>query len=660
MSRFQILLVCPLVLWFSPAGVSADTPLAAVLDGVPRTVADLTESQTARFRKAAGELEGWAADQHWPLDAPDPDRVLAIVRGVVEAKQQVDQALDGTLAWRGEFARLPADAARRERIQLYLQTTSALIDLSGRLRYLLRDRIDAAAQDLDPHPEQFQQLLKLLTDKRVAIGAVALAYMLFDPPPESDVQPFPPADRLQILQLIAAARQADLLPDLATYVRTEQQPDLVVYAADIIRYLGLPQKPRPDTDPTVPAPVILAEDLQQILLKIDEARLTPLMVERRRTLLTWLQHRIKHGVVIERYRIGNFEVRAGDWLLMRNPSPYNMFTDLAPGLFTHVGAVAVEQGPDGIRRFVIVDLPERGATIPATNVEAYLLRTLHSFFLRDDDPAVGATMGQAAADMIGNPTQFDLTFRTSRVLAVKGQPLKGATIHTYCAGFLLLCAQATPAPREAFFPFSETPARGNTLQNLAKLGLTIGDEFVSPTGAIFSPRLQIVGRQEPMYHPGREIQEAIYDHFANDMLRKTLEPSPDAYQALRQKFAELSKSNSWLARGLAKASDVSEKMDLEAAAKVAAVIETLDEIANANRDEFLAAQQAITAGPEPQQPLERPRRDDPVRDGEYRRRHADLVRAWNGGRLSPRALRVQLVEFYTDRGRRQLDERFFR
>ena len=125
-----------------------------------------------------------------------------------------------------------------------------------------------------------------------------------------------------------------------------------------------------------------------------------------------------------------------------------------------------------------------------------------------------------AADMIGNPTQFDLTFRTSRVLAVKGQPLKGATIHTYCAGFLLLCAQATPAPREAFFPFSETPARGNTLQNLATLGMTIGVEFVSPTGAIFSPRLQIVGRREPMYHPGREIQEAIYDHFANDMLHK--------------------------------------------------------------------------------------------------------------------------------------------
>ena len=31
----------------------------------------------------------------------------------------------------------------------------------------------------------------------------------------------------------------------------------------------------------------------------------------------------------------------------------------SPGLFTHVGVVAAERGTDGVRRFVIVDLPER-------------------------------------------------------------------------------------------------------------------------------------------------------------------------------------------------------------------------------------------------------------------------------------------------------------
>ncbi len=48
------------------------------------------------------------------------------------------------------------------------------------------------------------------------------------------------------------------------------------------------------------------------------------------------------GLTEETYRLGPFEVQPGDWLLMRNPSPYNLFTDLSPGLFTHVGVVTLE------------------------------------------------------------------------------------------------------------------------------------------------------------------------------------------------------------------------------------------------------------------------------------------------------------------------------
>ena len=54
---------------------------------------------------------------------------------------------------------------------------------------------------------------------------------------------------------------------------------------------------------------------------------------------------------------------------MRNPSPYNLFTDISPGLFTHVGVVASETGDDGVARIVLVDLPERGSRMPATKVD---------------------------------------------------------------------------------------------------------------------------------------------------------------------------------------------------------------------------------------------------------------------------------------------------
>ena len=43
----------------------------------------------------------------------------------------------------------------------------------------------------------------------------------------------------------------------------------------------------------------------------------------------------------------------------------------------------------------------------------------------------------------------------------------------------------------------------------------------------------------------------------------------------------------------------------------------------------------------------------------YRARHADLAVRWDSRQISPRALRIELVNFYADLGRRQLNGRFF-
>src|SRR5690242_18932387 len=113
-----------------------------------------------------------------------------------------------------------------------------------------------------------------------------------------------------------------------------------------------------------------------------------------------------------------------------------MLTDLDPGLYTRVGVVAMETGTYGKRRMVVVDLPERGSSMPATNVEAFLDRTLNYVFLRHPDEATAKKMADAAVSMIGNPTQFDLKFRTDRITTLRGKPLHGQEIHTYCAGLL--------------------------------------------------------------------------------------------------------------------------------------------------------------------------------------------------------------------------------
>jgi hypothetical protein len=366
----------------------------------------------------------------------------------------------------------------------------------------------------------------------------------------------------------------------------------------------------------------------------------------------------KSGLTAEKYQLGECEVRPGDWLLMRNPSPYNRFTDLAPGLFTHVGVMTTETGNDGIRRMVLVDLPERGKSIHPVCIDTYVKRTLHYVILRHPDAGVASKMAARAREAIGNPAQFDLNFRTDRVEQLRGLPLAGKTIHTYCAGLLLLCAQETDAPRSDFFPIEEFAAGGNTETNLAKLGLTFGKGFISPTGALFSPKMELVGSRPAMYSPERDIADQIYDHFALQLIEQTLTPSPDVYQSLRLKLAEAGRANPLLGRALASALNVNENLDLVSAAKAAAVVETLDEVANAAGAKFA---QALAALRDTDQRLaeQKPSAARQASVVAYRQTHANLYKRWTGNRLSPRGLRIALVDYYTLWGRQELDRRFF-
>ena len=261
-------------------------------------------------------------------------------------------------------------------------------------------------------------------------------------------------------------------------------------------------------------------------------------------------------------------------------------------------------------------------------------------------------MGAAAASVIGNPSEFDLNFRTDRVLELAEKPLKGQKIHTYCAGLLLLCALQTGRPRAEFFPVSEACAGGKTAENLQTLGMSFGKDFVSPTGALYSSSLQLVGRREPNYDGQREVEEAIYDHFAARLAATRLTVSPDLYQSLRLKVAAAAKQSKILADALAQAAGVSKEVDLVSAARAAAVVETLDEIAYGASGQYNDALAALKAGdPSNVQESQKFQR--------YRQTHSGLYSLWRDGRLSPRALRIELVKYYVQQGKYQLDRRFF-
>jgi len=672
-----VLLVCLLT---GTRGAFAQRPLRAARAGrmaaqqldqtranlerlIPARAAGFAALNVEQVAQAAGALEEAVATEMENASAgPAAPEVLPQVARLLALNQVVDRLIDSTLALRSDFLRFQPASQQRTAVRNHIRALGELIDLSGRLRYLTFDVVGAAAAGVAGNPPERLALVEVLTRYKSAMGAEVMSDLLFEPPKDSAAAAQPPdaALRSKILQLIAVSGQNELLGPLARFISEPKKlsPALAIQAAETIRRLGLPQDPRPDQDPALPTAPITARPLRAMLAGLDASALPGDLAHRREELLAWLDSRIQQGIRGDNFPLGHCDVQPGDWLLMRNPSPYNLFTDLSPGLFTHVGVVAAEQGKDGIRRIVIVDLPERGR-MPATNVETFLKRTLHYVVLRHQDPAMARKMAQAAVSTVGNETQFDLTFSTDRVRTEPGESLAGKKMHTYCAGFLLTCALQAGGERSQLFPITELALPGNTQENLGQFGMSIGKDFITPTGSLYSSQLAIVGRREPMYDPSREIEEAIYDHFADGVVHKKIDASRDLYQELRLKMAEASKQNPLLAEALTQAVGVNKDTDLVAAAKAVALIETLDGIAYGNSAEFRKAFDAVDSGPLESLAAEGYKPEQIAQFKQYRQRHAQLAALADDERISPRALRLALVKYYTQLGRQQIDQRFF-
>ncbi|MFP6694926.1 MAG: hypothetical protein VB875_18025 [Pirellulales bacterium] len=648
---------------FAARGDGQESPqelLEALAEVLPQKAVGFTDDARDAVARLVPRIES-AAERFgfYPPDAA-AEEILGTVRGIVEIKQRADDLLARTVPLRTQFVAMPPGATRRQAVRNFLTGTATLTELSGRLRYLSSDVFRDANFDLSSSAVHYEKLVDIFLAGKSSIGAAIVSGALMDPPGDSDAVRLNDRAKTKILQLIRVTRHNGLLSRLAQYIRQPGlSPQMTLWTAVTVRDIGLPQDPQVGRDKTLPAPEITAGELHGMVGKIDPAKLAVVWRKLHAELLAFLDERRRLGVAGDEYRVGTSIVRGGDWLLMRNPSPYNLFTDLHPGLFTHVGVVVVHRGSDGKRRFLVVDLPEQGSRIPSVTVDTFVKRTLDYVFLRHSDPQVGPKMGQTVASVIGNASQFDLNFRSAGITRLKGEELRGKKIEGYCAGLLLLAAQETSVPLTQFFPIPEHPAGGMTLSNLAKLDVSMQSDFLSPTGPLFSPFMKIVGRREPMYSPTREIEQTIYDHFAIQLREAELTPSRDWFQSLRLSLAVAAKDNPTLAKALADAAGVNRNMNLVAAAKLGAVVETLDEIAYGASAEFLAARRAVRSG-RPAALRRQGVKAEEIREiSRYQQRHSELVTQWRAEQLAPRDLRVELVRYYIHDGKKNLDNRFF-
>jgi hypothetical protein len=96
-----------------------------------------------------------------------------------------------------------------------------------------------------------------------------------------------------------------------------------------------------------------------------------------------------------------------------------------------------------------------------------------------------------------------------------------------------------------------------------------------------------------------------------------------------------------------------------AAAKLGAVVESLDAIAKKASSDYQSVRSAFRL--DVLDEIKAGAKGDEVFDQIImrRRRHADLFVRWEAGVLTPRKLRMALVDYYIQQGGKQLDDRFF-
>ena len=124
-------------------------------------------------------------------------------------------------------------------------------------------------------------------------------------------------------------------------------------------------------------------------------------------------------------------------------------------------------------------------------------------------------------------------------------------------------------------------------------------------------------------------------------------------------MAEAARHNSLLAAAMTAAQGVSHNLDLVSAAKAAAVVETLDDIAYGASGEFLKAQEAIRSAPADRRSERGLSAAQRAALATYRQRHPRQFEQWRQGQISRRQLRVELVSYYVAQGRAEIDRRFF-
>ena len=119
----------------------AQSLTARLTAAVPTSAAQCDAARLAALQQQAEEIDRWAAGQAWQRRTSGDDSAYRVGQ-IITMKAEVDRHLNNVLKLRGQIVPLVEQKDDREFARKYFAITSQLIDLSGRLRFTLRDAVN--------------------------------------------------------------------------------------------------------------------------------------------------------------------------------------------------------------------------------------------------------------------------------------------------------------------------------------------------------------------------------------------------------------------------------------------------------------------------------------------------------------------------------------
>ena len=409
-----------------------------------------------------------------------------------------------------------------------------LEDLLSRLMLLERDAAGVLGDDLADAPESLLALTELFIAKKSSAAALEMAFNLVDPMPHRDeiprsVSQATPQDpittetvlRRRLIDLVRISGQTNLLEELALLTEADGVDPLArLLAARCIEQFGVPQLARLTQPVEVPQSTVTARRIATAIERVRPS-LPPSLQTDASSLALRLQSKAVQGAApSETMRVMGIHFQRGDWILLREATPFTVASSLHPQCYHRIALVAHEAGTDGLGRLVVIDHTNNRLGVQVSSLDNWIAfvqeHTIAWCVLRPVDALLSQMIEQSALSLAVVRSSARESNERSSVFQDRSCFSSGLAV-TRSA---LAATGVNPA---IFFPLQESSPEGILGDNLKRLGVDLPDSFCSPTGLLLSKACIPIAMKIQAFDSRCGIRSAVFEYFDRSLCTRVVD-----------------------------------------------------------------------------------------------------------------------------------------